>query len=105
MARKTKQQKADQKLAEADQLAEQWFAAAPCPEHGGADLTLGISNGYEFCQASNTIEWVVPRQEIRATAIAVVCRTCGRLTASFVNEPNKVWSFQRLRAAFVSMNE
>jgi len=100
-----KRVKAERTLAEADRLAAQWFNAAPCPQHGSADLTLGIPNGSDFYQSSTTMDEIVPREEICATPVAVICRQCGRLTGTFVNDPEKLWSHQRLRTAFLSMTE
>jgi len=85
-----KQEEAEQKLAEADQLAQQWFAAAPCPDHGGTALTLHMPSGnYNILPTvMHTKYW---------DSVAVVCGLCGRYTATFVCNTDTLPSYEDLR--------
>ena len=103
-------------IAEVDSLAAQWFAAAPCPDHGGTALTLGIPaargtlyqlentlHGIAACDDTEFSEWDISYDESQDAGtmplfVAIVCRLCGRCTGSFIRNRENLRSYEQMRA-------
>ncbi|MCL2466672.1 MAG: hypothetical protein FWF02_09900 [Micrococcales bacterium] len=82
-------------VSEADQLVAQWLSAAPCPDHGGASLTLGCpgKEGSVFSPFTDPVKQVHQRtrdelkfgEYSRPLVFAVACCVCGRITGTFAD--------------------